>query len=383
MKPAPDASRARQRGLSLIELLVAMVIALVVTLAVTSLVIVGDTHRRSTASFNDMEQTGAYAASILDRALRSAGAGFTQSWDKGVFGCRLNAAAMLPRSNAFPAPFKNSFLAGAAATLRMAPLLIAKNQSDAGSDVLVIMGANGMAGGVPRAVTDAGSATTLALDNTVGFAAGDLVLVSQSGTTDCLLEQVASTTAKVLTLGGTYYTASGTDTPLATLAASTSTYVTPLGNADNGNVSLQLLGVGDNRTLYGYDLLQDSSAVSQAVADGVVELHALYGLDTDMDGIADAWADPGATGYDIATLMTTPTTLRQVVAVRVALVLRDPTYEKALVSAATLILFADLSNAAGTTLAQTVTLGEEDRHHRYRTVESTIPLRNTLLLPAS
>jgi type IV pilus assembly protein PilW len=152
MKPA---SRARQSGLSLIELLVAMVIALVVTLAVTSMVIVGDAHKRATTSTNDMDQTGAYAAYALDRALRSAGAGFTQSWDKGVFGCRLNAAAMLPRSSAFPAPFKNSFLSGAT-TLRVAPLLIGKNQSDAGSDVLVVMGGNGMAGGVPRAVTDAG-----------------------------------------------------------------------------------------------------------------------------------------------------------------------------------------------------------------------------------
>lgn len=380
MKPA---SRARQRGLSLIELLVAMVIALVVTLAVTSMVIVGDSHKRATTSTNDMDQTGAYAAYALDRALRSAGAGFTQSWDKGVFGCRLNAAAILPRSSAFPAPFKNSFLSGATATLRVAPLLIAKNQSDAGSDVLVVMGGNGMAGGVPRAVTDAGSDTTLALDNTVGFSAGDLVLVSQSGTTDCLVEQVASMTTKVLTLGGTYYTASGVDTSLATLAASTSTYVTPLGNVENSNVRFQLLGVGDNRTLYGYDLLQGSGTLAQAIADGVVELHALYGLDTNLDGVADAWADPGASGYDIATMMATPATLRQVVAVRVALVLRSSGYEKELVSPATLTLFGDLSNAAGTTLAQTITLGDEDRHYRYRTVETTVPLRNTLLLPAS
>ncbi|REM66400.1 hypothetical protein DSI38_13680, partial [Mycobacterium tuberculosis] len=149
---------------------------------------------------------------------------------------------------------------------------------------------------------------------TVGISTGDLVLVSQNGTTDCLLEQVTGTSAKVLTVGGTYYTA-GKTTSLQTLAASTSTYVTPLGNPANGNVQFQLFGVGDNSTLYGYDLLQGGgTTTAQALADGVIQMRALYGLDTNGDGILDAWADPGATGYDIATVMTTTATLRQIVA---------------------------------------------------------------------
>ena len=71
--------------------------------------------------------------------LRSAGSGFAQSWNLGgVFGCRLSAArggtVILPRTaTAFPVPFAG-FLGGAGATksgnLRVAPLLIAKNQSE-------------------------------------------------------------------------------------------------------------------------------------------------------------------------------------------------------------------------------------------------------------
>ncbi|RSZ34470.1 MULTISPECIES: PilW family protein [unclassified Variovorax] len=381
----PTALPFRQRGLSLIELLVAMVIGLVVTLAVTSVITVGEAKRRTTTSTNDMDQAGAYASYLLDRALRSAGSSLSQSTqptDRGVFGCKLNAASLLPSSNAFPAPFKKSFLAGAPANLRVAPLLIAKSQSDAGSDVLVVMGGDAVAGGVPRGLTDPGSATTLSMDNTVGISTGDLVLVSQNGTTDCLLEQVTGTSAKVLTVGGTYYTA-GKTTSLQTLAASTSTYVTPLGNPANGNVQFQLFGVGDNSTLYGYDLLQGGgTTTAQALADGVIQMRALYGLDTNGDGILDAWADPGATGYDIATVMTTTATLRQIVAVRVALVMRSASKERDPVSSASLTLFGDAVDAAKKSLAQTVSLnGTDDQNYRYRVVDFTVPLRNMLLLP--
>lgn len=374
----------RQRGLSLIELLVAMVIGLVVTLAVTSVITVGEAKRRTTTSTNDMDQAGAYAAYLLDRAVRSAGSSLiqsTQPTDRGVFGCRLNVASLLPSASAFPAPFKKSFLAGKPSDLRVAPVLIAKSQSDAGSDVLVVMGGDAVAGGVPRGLTDPGSANTLSMDNTVGISTGDLVLVSQNGTTDCLLEQVSGTSTKVLTLGGTYYTA-GKTTSLETLAASTSTYVTPMGNPENGNVQFQLFGVGDNSTLYGYDLLQVGKiATAQALADGVMEMHALYGLDTNEDGILDAWADPGATGYDIATVMTKTATLRQIVAVRVALVMRSASKERDAVSAGSLTLFGDAVDASKKSLAQTVTLSSDDQGYRYRVVDFTVPLRNMLLLP--
>jgi type IV pilus assembly protein PilW len=373
----------KQRGLTLVELLVAMVIGLIVTLAVTSIVVMGEAHKRITTSTNDMEQAGAYAAYVLDRAVRSAGSSLVQSvqpTDRGVFGCKLNAAARLPATE-FPAPFKKAFLVKATSDLRVAPLLIGKSQSDTGSDVLVVMGGDAVAGGVPRGLTDPGSATTLAMDNTVGVSVGDLLLVSQQGTTDCLLEQVSGVASKVLTLGGDYYTA-GKSTSLETLAASTSTYVTPLGNPANGNVQFQLFGVGDSRTLVGYDLLQGAGGATQALADGVAELHAIYGVDSNGDGILDSWSDPGAPGFDIASVMHKPETMRKIVAVRIALVMRSANKEKETVSPARLELFGDdFLDASKNPIAQAVALSDDDRHYRHRVVEFTIPLRNMLLLP--
>lgn len=399
-------ARAAQRGLTLIELLVALVIGLVVVLAVTSVVTVGETHKRSTTSTNDMNQSGSYATYMIDRLLRSAGSGFAQTGRRGLFGCRLSATrriggtatTILPRTaSAFPAPF-DTLLGGsgaaAAGNLRLAPFLIAKGATDGASDTLVIMGGNAAAGDVPRRIRSGFPGNNdLRLDNTIGLANGDIGLVSQEGTADCLIEQVSVTDAtafaaagnEVLPMGGRYFTSTGATTSLATLAAGGTALFTPLGNVGANNLQFQLIGVNANRTLVAYDLLRaagtgsdegtDLSAM-QALADGVVALYAVYGVDTDSNGTVDAWIDPAA-DYAIGTLMLAPDTMRHIVAARVALVMRGSLFEKVPVTGASLVVFSDLAAASRRTLS----IPEADRNFRYRVIDTTIPLRNMLLLP--
>lgn len=415
--------RRRARGMTLIELLVAMAIGLIVTLAVTTLVTVGEAQKRTALATNDMGQSGSYAAYVIDRAVRSAGSGVVQSWNLGAFGCRLSATRtsagqVLPRTSAaFPAPFAG-LLGGAGATatagsgsLRFAPLLIGKGQGTNSSDILVVMGGNAAAGDVPRPIR-AGVAGTnnLRLDNTIGLMDGDLVMVSQDGVQDCLIEQVSDNPPgtlntsgnDVVTINGTYVTPTGLTTSLSTLAGSSAAYLTTLGNVnassanpDNvnaNNVQLQLIGVTNQRTLVSYDLLRsagtglvDNDAL-QPLADGVIGLYALYGVDTDNDGKVDSWIDPGATGYDIATVMTTPATMRKILAVRVALVLQSSipqlstqqntsTADLTAASPSSITLFGDRPAAVQRTVSSL------DTNYRYRVVDTTIPLRNMLLLP--
>jgi type IV pilus assembly protein PilW len=387
-------TRAPQRGMTLVELLVAMVIGLGVTLAVSTLLVAGENHKRTTTSTNDAEQTGAFAFYALDRALRGAGSAIAESAypsDRGVLGCRLNAGSFLPRATAFPAPFATAFLGGAPSTLRVAPLLIGKGQSDnTASDALVVMGGSGAAGGVSRAINGTGSATSLILESTVGFSQYDMALVSQSGTTDCLLEEVSSISSPpTLALSNTYpYYTAGSTTALSTLAASTASYVTPIGNAQANNVQFQLFGVGTNDTLYSYDLLQNQLQVqgtgtdtSQAIADGVVQMNAIYGIEgTATPGVIGTWAGPGDVGYDINTVMITPATMETIIAVRVALVVRGEYYDKNPVSPTSLVIFNGYTNGAGTALSKTIALNSTAQHYRYRVFEFTVPLRNMLLL---
>lgn len=396
---------ALQRGMTLVELLVALAIGVTVTLAVSTLLVASENHKRITTSSNDANQTGVYTFSEIDRALRGAGSALAQSaysGDQGVLGCRLNAGNFLPRTTAFPAPFSTHFLGGGAPTaLRVAPVLIGAGQSDnTSSDVLMVMGASGGAGGVPRAVYGSGSSTSLVLENTVGFSPFDVVLVSQSGVTDCLLEEVnvVGTTTLTLNTGMPYYT-QGSTTTIATLAASTASAVTPLGNMGSAsspnNVQFTLYGVGTNNTLYSYDLLQYQNLVifpgdvSQAIADQVIQMNAIYGLATTAHpSIFNNWANPADTtdGYDIISVMNSPTTQKLIVAVRVAIVVRGEYYDKKTVSPASLTLFSGLVDGNGNSLSKTVSLsgtnadGTNNQNYRYRVFEFTVPLRDMILL---
>jgi type IV pilus assembly protein PilW len=228
-------------------------------------------------------------------------------------------------------------------------------------------------------------------------------LVSQGGVADCLLEQVDTFTTPTLGLAtaGIYYTATGGTTSMAALAGSTSSYVTPLGNADANNVQFMLFGIDLNRTLYSYDLLRNlekyagtGGDVAQAIADGVVQMNALYGLDTNGNGIQDAWAAPGGPTdptWDVNTVMTSPTKMKQIVSVRIALVVRGEYYDTKrdsagnplAVSPATLTIFNGLKNGpnfTGASLQQTINLSPVQQQFRYRVFEFTVPLRNMLIL---
>ena len=65
------------------------------------------------------------------------------------------------------------------------------------------------------------------------------------------------------------------------------------------------------------------------VVSDVVNLKAQYGLDTDNDGIVDTWQDATGGVWSAANLPNQPlATLRQIRAVRIAIVTRSAQYEK-------------------------------------------------------
>jgi type IV pilus assembly protein PilW len=396
--------------MTMIELLVAMAIGVTVTLAVSTLLVASENQKRITTSSNDADQTLVYTFSELDRALRGAGSGIAQSQysgSQGILGCRLNMASngvtYMPRPGAYPAPFSNYFLGGASPTaLHMAPVLIGANQSDNNSsDVIVVMGGSGSAGGVPRAVYGAGSGVNsniqVVLENTVGFNPYDVVLVSQNGVTDCLIEEVNVVTPTTLTMNTTttYYTP-GTTTTLNTLASSTASLITPLGNEATtsapNNVQFTMYGVGTNNTLYSYDLMQYASLAAfslggdttQPIADQVIQMNALYGVNALYGNTSanpsqfSSWVSPSTAHYDIVSVMNSPTTQASIVAVRVAIVVRGEYYDKKAVSPTSLTIFSGLVDGYGNSLSKTVTLPSQN--YRYRVYEFTVPLRDMIIL---
>lgn len=420
--------RLRESGVTLIELMVALLIGMILSLAMFVVMNTAEGRKRTTTSTSDANQAGNYAMLLLDQWVRNAGNGFTKSASYS-FGCTLKAyyggSQILPTvSNAaLPSPF-GRVNAGTVGAFRLAPVLILPNQTTPGvsghaSDVLVVMGGAAGTGGVPIAFSGFPTATQFTASNNTAFAANDLVLLAQKdpaatgNSADCIVEQVASTfaaTASPIAVDGNYHsTANG----LGSFSDGSSSMV--LGNVAKGRPpQFLVIGVGDNNTLFSYDLLNtagDATRAALARADGVFELHALYGIDKNCDGkiSSDEWVSPTDSTYSVSALMsgsmqeeinrpvdaaarklacTKLTTandyLQKILAVRVGLILRTSLPEKVVVSTQDIKLFADL----GTDLTYTRALKTDaqdstrlEQHYRYRTADLTIPLRNPLMLP--
>lgn len=391
-------ARANQRGMTLIELMVGVVLSMVLALAVFTVMAQSEGRKRTTTAGNDINQTGNYTLYLLDKLVRGAGSGLAEAADYAL-GCKLLAAkgnsVVLPRTQSLPDPF-GGVDTGTANTFRLAPVLIGQGQTKAAvsnkaSDVLIVMASTSGLASVPVKFAGKAEGSELKLDNTMSVAAGDLVLLvdeqpleATGGPVDCLVQQVGSTAAVgasgKLALGGPF-NASAVNGTGAESYREGSARALPLGGAAGGAPAFQVIGVGEHNTLYSYDLLQTTASPLAPIADGVFEMHALYGVDTDGDLVVDRWVSPDeGSGYGLATLMDgSPTAtglLKQIRAVRVGLIMRTSLPEKDVVTHSIPALFADLD---GSLQYQRKLETDDEKRYRYRTFETTIPVRNTLL----
>lgn len=375
----------RQRGMTLVELMVALTVGLFLALGITGVIVQSLRQQTITGSVNARDQAVTAALSQLDHYVRSAGSGFSNGWKLGFFGCHLQAAkdgvVLLPATLA--APFDH---VTALAAPVMAPLIIEAGVGANGSDVLFVMGGNGAYSNVPRLVSQA-AGNTLNFENVIGLASKDVLVVAAEGKQDCYLSQIDSVqagsggasegsgTPNSVTLGGNYYLASrdGAES-LETIAATSPAFIAPLGGTAAAYPAMRLLGVGEGDVLFQYDLLNLKGKTPQAITEGVSHLMAVYGVDTDEDGKVDSWVSPSASGWTATEVMASSLKIRQILAVRLAVIARSQGVNQANVSPATLQAFASL----GDSLKREVSLSSTQRSQRYRVMEIVIPVRNNL-----
>ncbi|HEY9024646.1 MAG TPA: PilW family protein [Burkholderiaceae bacterium] len=393
--------RHSQAGVTLIEMMVALVIGMVLSIAVMVVLSTFEGRRRTLGSTSDLDQTGALAMFQLDRWIRSAGSGLGQG-SGFAYGCTVFAARsghqVLPATDPLPAPFARVD-PGSSGVFRLAPVLILPGQttpnvSGRSSDVLALMSAGNDASQVSFPLSAPPAADHLVTANLTEFSPADLLLVADhhksagGGPANCVVTQASASltssgTGTTLPLGGSDSTYDGASIGGVAITSLTDDPVAfdlgaPTASGNGQPPSFQLIGVGDNDTLYGYDLLQVSGSGAQAQADGVFEMHAVYGVDStgNANNKVDQWVGAGTTSaYSVASLTdgsaAAMTRLKNIRALRVALILRTSLPEKDEVAPGALTMFADLS---GLTVTRTLTPAE--RHFRYRVVETTIPIRN-------
>lgn len=368
--------RPRQRGVTLVELMIGMTVGLVASLAIIQVYSQSEVHRRSTSGTADAQQAGTLASWRLMRDLRMAGSGLQHG--PTLWGCGLemwrSGAALLPRATAWPAPFAGVF----PTALTLAPIAVSQGTGTNPDSILVMAGRTG-AGPAPlpaSVVSDSELNTT----TSVAFAPNDLVLMADMASLGpCQVGQVAATYAatagiaapKIVPTGapGTAYNG---PTGFASMPPMRDYALFNLGSAP----SMVMYGITNN-SLVQYDLMQPNGLNASTVqAENVVNLQVLYGVDdgvggTANDNVIDRWVAPGTGDYTVAAMLAGGQGALRVKAIRIALVMRasEPSQTA---GPAEVVVFPDMA----TTLQVRIPIAASDRMFTRQVYDLVVPLRN-------
>lgn len=381
----------RTRGFSLVEVMVGLLISLIGTFAMMQAFVAFEGQKRTTTSGSDAQQAGSFSLYEMERLLRTAGSGIVQGRSAvyNVWACTISARSVgspvLPLPAALPAPF-----AAVPTAIRLIPALIFGGGVDGGGnalpDVVQVMAGNpgvrtfGGPIGTVASSTVFTATDSKSVGNGFGIYPGEY-LVASDGTGACRIGNVASVVDSPgppvppnngqVTLTPAKSTANGFGAP-------SQKYFFDLGIAP----TMSLFGVDPiANTLNEFDLLQRNGSSATEVADGIVLLKAVYGVDDGAgggslnDGIVDEWVGPTGT-WSAATLMNgsaaSATSLSQIKAIRVAVVSRSQLAERAsdYTNASTIALFSDLTDPS---LHYPVAV---DSRYRYKVYDTTVPVRN-------
>ena len=339
--------RKCERGLSLVEIMVAVVIGMIGILVIMQVFLVYEGQKRTTTGVAGAQENGLVALFTLERQLRVAGLGLV-----GLGCTSINAY----NENASPQDF----------TLKPWPASIEKDDPVSGTDKVTILYSGSAYGNIPTTITSPmpDSSAIFNIKNGDGFIQGELVLISEPPK-NCSIVQASQNGQKTATTwnlqhnpGGAYvYNPPGGHNIFPAGGYGTGARLTNMGTMVHLEYFVQ------NDTLMVRDLIQPDSATNPvALVADIIAIRAQYGRDSDNDGYADV--------FDT----TDPASQTEVLAVRLAMVARSGQFEKEEVSPATLTLWPGGTVADGGALE----LDADARHYRYKVYQTTVPLRNVI-----
>jgi type IV pilus assembly protein PilW len=347
MRPGTRIARL-QRGFGIVEMMVAAVVGMLAVAAITAVFWSSEGQKRTITGAADASENGLIALATMERDLRMAGLGLMEIGCTVVNGFNANAGTTL--------------------TFAPAPATITRDVPSAGSDTVeVIYSAAAFANLPTQLASPMGAAgDPLQLMNGQGFAQGHVILLSE-GSKPCSLVQASADATKV----GMYWNVvhnPGAAFPFNNPPAASfppSGYATGAIVVNMGTMARRQYFVDSGRLMQ-QDMNQAVGAGPPVnpmpVADGIIAIRAEYGRDTDGDGYINV--------FDA----TAPTSVRDVIAVKLAVVARSGQMEKTAVSPATLTLW----NGGTVQNGGAITLDATAQQYRYKVYQTTIPLRNVI-----
>lgn len=353
--------RKKQSGFSLVELMVAALIGLIGTIVIFQVFAVFESQKRATTSGGDAQSNLALAMHTVERDARQAGFGIN---DPAYFGCAINGWDEAGSGSAFTLPLVPVSITQGSATAD--PVTGATPLSDS---ITFFYGSSELAHFPPSLIQNLASPTAnYRVSNRHGFQVGDVLVVAElrgvPQAPDCIMAQVqdiptsAGNTDALVHASGTYDVGGQTTATKFNKSAG----IGP--NYNFGSTKVFNLGrtpvVNTYSVSNGQLLVTGFRGTATPIMDGIVQMQARYGKDTDGDGIVDTYDE---------VIPTTPAGWAQILSVRIALVARVSQYEKTQVTPPTISLW---------TGGPVWTLGTDDRFYRYRTFDTIIPMRNMI-----
>lgn len=316
---------SRQSGFSLVEILVGLAIGLLATMVIMQVFAVFEGQKRSTTGSADVQTNGSIALYTIARDVQMAGFGLPAYDTRN------------PPLKCDPSPTVDHDSDGGTPPIDMFPITIADSVGANGSDSIAVRYGPTPMGGVPvRILSVAGN--VIGVDNNFGCQNNDIVLISNG--TSCAMTRVNDADLAA-------------DTTHITLTAATASAI--------ANASVACLG-GWNEFLYQVNNNNALELNGAPVMEEIVNLQARYGTsDSGSSSEVTAWVDAAGA--------LTVANRNRIKAVRLAVVARNPQYEKDAVTNSPLTLWDG---------GPTMTLSADQQHYRYRVYETIIPLRNMI-----
>lgn len=358
-RPLPTASAGRQRGVSLVEVMVAMVIALVISLAAGgSAAMFGASQKQGVGAGGATVNAGTALAAVKGD-VASAGLGFFGDSNFQCHAMNLSVGSTVHLNGASFSPVRVT--TGAT-----------------GSDQLDVVFASNVDSGANVLIKGTSNGASVKLMSLLPVAVGDAVLLSPATPgAACLVRSVTAVAAAT------------DESPLTLTFANTgahngATFTTSPSFAEKDRVALMGSLQWSRYSVTGTDLqltrplATGTGANSAVLVRNVMAFRAQYGItgtaaaDTTLTGWQDAVDDTsGASGANWTAV--SGSNVNRVRALRIGLVTRSAQREKADANSGTCVASTSKPVLFGATVEPDVT---DWRCYRYRTAVVVVPLRN-------
>lgn len=350
-----------QRGVTLIELLVALLIGSLAALVIQQVMAVFEGQKRTSGSGSDAQVNGAVALTSIEREVRQAG-----------YGLLVGGKLMCPLGI-------NIHYNGVTISNGGALLPIRITDGGAGPDTIDFVRSSAEVGALPTSIVKnmPNTSAEITADATAGLKQAMVFVVGAAdGSKICTLMQMSQ---------DPQLTGNGWN-----LQHNPGQYLYNPPNPNNVYAIAPTYGIGDvvinmgsfiqRRFVILNERLTEIDNIVGTVSplvDQIIDLQAQYGIvDAGSQQIAH-WCDATAASKCGDWSNPSSTDIMRVRALRIAIVARSIQYEKEMVSPATLTLWGEV-DAANDDASPVRALTDEQRHYRYKVYTTIIPIRNLI-----